>query len=153
MSKKKILYIDLDGVVVDLMLEVERELKSENQNYKGIEELIDNSETVFLNAPPIPHAIEAIEELEKHYDVFILSTAPWNNVNAWFQKRVWVERHLPSLIKKLILTHRKDLLKGDFLIDDRAKNGAAQFSGEHIHIFEPKFHDWDSVLNYLIPKK
>lgn len=154
MSKKKIVYIDLDGVVVDLMLEVQHELSSENSLYKMEEELIDASETVFLNSPPIPDALEAIAELEKHYEVFILSTAPWLNVHAWSQKRLWIEKHLPSMYKRLILTHRKDLLLGDYLIDDRTNNGAAEFSGEHIHIFHPdsKYPDWESVLNYLVPK-
>ena len=34
--------------------------------------------------------------------------------------------------KKIILTHRKDLVSGDYLIDDRSKNGASEFCDEWI---------------------
>lgn len=32
--------------------------------------------------------------------------------------------------KKMIITHRKDLVEGDYLIDDRGKNGTSEFKGE-----------------------
>ena len=51
--------------------------------------------------------------------------------------------------KRLILTHNKQLNIGDYLIDDRTKNGAGEFTGEHIHFGTEKFPDWKSVLDYL----
>jgi 5'(3')-deoxyribonucleotidase len=51
--------------------------------------------------------------------------------------------------KRLILTHHKNLLVGDYLIDDRTKNGAGQFN-EHIHFGAKGFETWDKVLAYLI---
>jgi 5'-nucleotidase len=57
------------------------------------------------------------------------------------------------MYKKLILTHRKDLLIGDYLIDDRTKNEAAEFQGKHLHIFSDAYPTWDSVLEELIPNK
>ena len=38
---------------------------------------------------------------------------------------------------------------GDYLIDDRLRNGAEKFNGEHIHFGTEKFPDWNSVLKYL----
>ena len=38
----------------------------------------------------------------------------------------------------MILSHRKDLLKGDYLIDDRPKHGADTFDGEWI-----RFGNWN----------
>lgn len=150
MTPKRV-YVDLDGVLVDLIGQMHLELAESTQEFEDPIDLIDHSETIFRNAQPIAGAIDAIRELEKHYDVYILSTAPWNNVHAWTQKRLWVDQYLPSMHKKLILTHHKNLVKGDYLIDDRLKNGAAEFEGEHIHIFESKFPTWESVLQYLIP--
>lgn len=150
---KKIIYIDLDGVVVDLIGEMHHELQNTNLKFEHPTDIIDQSETIFLNAKPIPHALEAINELEKHYDVYILSTAPWHNIHSWSQKRIWVEKYLPSMYKKLILTHHKNQLLGDYLIDDRLKNGASDFKGEHIHIFQENFPTWQSVLDYLLTSK
>lgn len=44
----------------------------------------------------------------------------------------------------------KNLNIGDFLIDDRTKNGADRFTGEHIHFGTSKFPDWDTVVRYLM---
>ncbi len=51
--------------------------------------------------------------------------------------------------KRLILTHRKDLVKGDYLIDDRGKNGTDEFEGEWIQFGSDRFPDWPSVVKYL----
>ena len=55
--------------------------------------------------------------------------------------------------KRLILTHRKDLNIGDFLVDDRTKNGAGEFKGELIQFGIDKFPDWAAVKKYLMEKK
>ncbi|MET3731309.1 5' nucleotidase, NT5C type [Moheibacter stercoris] len=152
MKQKKIIYIDLDGVIVDLIGELYQELPQVSLELKEPTDWIDHSETIFLNAKPVAHSLEAVAELEKHYDVYILSTAPWANIHSWSQKRIWVEKHLPTMFKKLILTHHKHLLKGDYLIDDRTKNGASEFTGKHIHIFSEAYPSWESVLEELIPR-
>ena len=40
---------------------------------------------------------------------------------------------------------------GDYLIDDRTKNGAGEFSGELIQFGSDDYPDWETVLNYLQP--
>ena len=52
--------------------------------------------------------------------------------------------------KRLILTHRRDLNKRDFLIDDRTANGAGEFEGELLHFGTERFPDWDAVVKYLM---
>jgi 5'-nucleotidase len=54
--------------------------------------------------------------------------------------------------KRLMLTHHKDLNKGDFLVDDRPNNGADKFDGEWIQFGSRKFRSWRAVLKYLRPK-
>ena len=55
--------------------------------------------------------------------------------------------------KRLILSHHKNLNKGDFLIDDRLKNGAENFGGELILFGSELYPNWDSVVDYLISSK
>jgi 5'(3')-deoxyribonucleotidase len=94
--------------------------------------------------------VVAFKILSQKYDVYILSTAPWKNTSAWSDKLEWVKKYLGEIAhKRLILTHHKDLNKGDYLIDDRPNNGASEFEGELLTFGSERFPDWDSVLKYL----
>lgn len=159
MSTKKILYLDMDGVVADFekgIVDLAPELK-DFKNYHDQEELsqrIDDTcyanPDIYHDLPPMPGAVEAVEELAKIYDIFFLSTAMWSLPESFTGKRIWIEKHFGDLgRKRLILTHRKDLLKGDFLVDDRTHNGAGEFSGEHIHFGTDRFPDWEVTRKYL----
>ena len=53
-------------------------------------------------------------------------------------------------VHKLIITHRKDLVEGDYLIDDRGKNGTSEFKGEWIEFGSERFPDWNTVVTYLL---
>ena len=100
---------------------------------------------------PVEGAIGAYKELTKHFDVYILSTAPWNNPSAWTDKLLWVKKYLGDLAhKRLILSHNKNLNTGDFLIDDRTAHGVDRFAGEHIHFPSEQFKTWDEVVEYLL---
>ena len=102
-------------------------------------------------------AVDAFKKLSVNYDIYICSTAPWENPSAWSDKRIWVEKYLGAEARKrLTLTHHKNLVIGDYLIDDRKANGAGEFKGEHIHFGvdyktgkENPFPTWKSVLDYL----
>lgn len=57
--------------------------------------------------------------------------SPWYNPSAWSDKLEWVKKYLGEVAyKRLILTHHKNLNKGDRLIDDSTKRGASEFEGE-----------------------
>jgi 5'(3')-deoxyribonucleotidase len=65
-----------------------------------------------------------------------------------------VGKHLPGVAdRRLIITHHKNLNKGDYLIDDRLAKGSDQFEGELIHFGTDKFPDWPSVVAYLCKKE
>ena len=79
----------------------------------------------------MPGAIDAFKELSQRFDTYILSTAPWENPSAWSDKLLWVKEHLGEIAyKRLILSHHKNLNRGDYLVDDRTKNWAEKFQGE-----------------------
>ena len=148
MSKmKKILYIDLDGVVVDL----ESHAKKRHGENVNVGAATSFDKKLFFNPPMMENALSSIAMLQTYYDIYFLSTAPWNNVHAWTDKRVWCATNLHKLAyKRLILSHRKDLMIGDYLIDDRTANGAGEFKGEHIHFGQKPFEDWHEVRKYLM---
>ena len=145
---KKILYFDMDNVLVNFQSGLDLLSEEVLQQYEG---QLDNIPSVFSLMKPLDGALEAYTILASTYDSYILSTAPWGNISSWSDKAAWVQTHLgDSAKKRLILSHNKNLNIGDYLIDDRTANGAAQFMGEHIHFGSAKFPNWKSVLNYLL---
>ena len=144
----KILYVDMDNVLVNFSTGIERLSDKERSDFEG---RLDEVPGIFNLMVPIDGAIESYAKLSKSFDTYILSTAPWENHTAWSDKLLWVKRHLGALAyKRLILSHNKHLNAGDYLIDDRLKNGADRFSGEHIHFGTEMFPDWKSVCDYLL---
>jgi len=145
---KKILYFDMDNVLVNFQSGLDQLSEETLQKYEG---QLDNVPGLFSLMHPLDGAIEAYVTLSNRYDSYILSTAPWGNISAWSDKAAWVQTHLGEAAKKrLILSHNKHLNMGDYLIDDRTANGAGKFTGEHIHFGTEKFPDWNSVLKYLL---
>ncbi len=144
-DKRKIIYLDMDGVLADFDSGSKYIEDSELSKYEK-RTLVPN---YYLKLDVIHGAKEAVAFLLKHFEVYVLSTAPWKNPSAWSEKRIWLEREFPELQRKLILSHHKNLLLGDYLIDDMLYHGAKDFTGEHIHFGSEKFPDWTSVLKYL----
>lgn len=144
----KKLFFDMDGVLVDFQSGIDKLSDEIKQEYKG---RLDEVPGIFSLMDPMPGAIEAVHELSKHYDVYILSTAPWKNPSAWSDKINWITKHFGDIFKKrVILTHCKHLVNGDYLVDDRAKNGASEFPGEWVQFGSERFPDWEEVTCYLI---
>ena len=147
---KNLLYIDLDGVIADFISAMHSHPLREIPPYDEHPDTIPN---IFRNLNPLPNSIQAVNTLlnSDKYEIYFLSTAPWNNPSAWTDKRLWLEEQFGDVInRKLILTHRKDLMKGDILIDDRPNNGADKFQGEWIQFGSDKFPNWNEILNYLL---
>lgn len=146
----KKIYIDLDGVVADFDKGKKDHPMGNISPYIGRPDKLPG---IYENLKPISGAIDAVNKIfcSNLFDVYFLSTAPWDNPNAWTHKRLWVAKHFDEKLirKKLILCHHKNLLIGDYLIDDRRFNGASEFTGEWIHFGSKDFPNWKSVLKYL----
>ena len=145
---KKILYIDMDNVLVNFPSGISKLSQEVINEY---ESNLDEVPNIFSLMEPLEGAIDSFEILSQRYDTYILSTAPWENSSAWSDKVKWVKKYLgESAYKRLILSHHKNLNHGDYLIDDRTKNGAGEFKGELIQFGTDKFPDWKSVCSYLL---
>ena len=131
----KRVFIDMDNVLVDFQSgldQVSEEVKAESVGR------LDEIPGLFAKMKPMEGAVEAVHELQKQYDLFILSTAPWKNPSAWSDKVEWVTKYLDDVFhKRLIISHRKDLCQGDYLIDDHCQNG-----GDAMTIF-PRIKDME----------
>lgn len=150
----------MDGVLVDLMYEINVAFYKNPHLIDKYKNDPDHIPGIYRFPPPIEGAIDAVYTLYNSgkYDMFIASAVSWGNPEGATDKRYWIEKYFGSMFyKKIFLTHRKDLLIGDYLIDDRLKNGAGDFKGELIHFgidyetFTPNpYPNWDSVLQKLL---
>ena len=151
--RKKIIYVDMGGVLMDFHAGLELIGDELRKDYAGRYNEVPN---IISYLPPIKGAVEAMDALRKSgiYDVYILSTSPWSNPSTWSDKVEWINRYLNKYYcERLILSHYKNLLKGDYIIDDRGKHGTSGFKGEWICFGSNRFPDWDSVLEYLNVQK
>ncbi|MDP3442030.1 MAG: hypothetical protein Q8T08_04140 [Ignavibacteria bacterium] len=152
---KKIVYIDMDNVLVDFKTGINKLSEEIKLKYEGN---LDDVPGIFKLMEPMPFAIESANRLATQFDLYVLSTAPWKNPSAWSDKLEWIQKYFGAMAdsvfyKRLIISHHKNLNRGDYLIDDREKNGAREFEGELIQFGSDKFPDWISVTDYLISKK
>lgn len=160
MIRKEILYIDMDGVLVDLGKEMEIWFINHPSLIAKYRDCPDHIPGIFRNPLPIEGAVEAIKELalSGKYEMIIATSSPWGNPDAATDKRYWIEKYFGTFFKKQMhITHRKDLLIGEYLIDDRLANGAAEFQGELLRFgwdYEKKkwneYKTWKSILAKLL---
>jgi 5'(3')-deoxyribonucleotidase len=153
---KKILYVDMDGVVADFEKAIKEQIphwESLSEAEKGLltDEVCGGISGFFLNLEPIEGAIESVKKLAQSFDTYFLSAAMWNVPQSYTEKRLWIGKHFgDDFRKRLILTHHKNLNYGHFLVDDRTSHGADKFLGKHIQFGSVDFPDWKSVEKHLI---
>ena len=150
-NPRELIFIDMDGVLVDM------ESGMNEWSIKlGIptKELFDKDfyhiPHFYRHLPVYPGAQEAFNRICDKYEVYILTAPSWENPSCYMDKRLWVEEYLgEKAYKRLIISNDKSLFTGKALIDDRTKYGVTKFNGEHIHFNTERFPDWESVLDYL----
>ena len=134
------IYIDMDGVIANF------QKAADEGGWKHRPDLLVNYRTL----PVIEGAIKAVAELNADHEIFIASTPPWTRPEVWGHKREWLEEHFPYLKRKLILTHRKDLLIGDVLIDDSKYRGQPDFKGNWFWFNKDwNNRNWNACLEYI----
>jgi 5'(3')-deoxyribonucleotidase len=163
-ENKKILYVDMDGVLANFdkkVLEINPSiitLSSHAPNYeerfKMVEKVMMDNPRMFLDLEPIEGSIEAVKRLWEHYDILFLSTPCWLVPESYMDKRHWIQKYFGDVAKdRLILSQRKELNMGDFLVDDRLSNGAEYFWGKHLHFGHGEYPTWVEVEKFLMKKQ
>jgi len=143
MMNKLTIFIDMDGVLANF------DKAADEHPDNGIKSFRPDLTLDFSKFEIMPGAKEAVNELlEMGHDLFIATTPPWNHPDAWGQKRHWVEKNFPALKRKMFLTHRKDLLLGDILIDDSKWRGQPEFKGQWFH-FGKNGMDWKYIVETI----
>jgi len=128
-TNKKIVYFDMDGVLVNFQSGIDQLDLYHKIEYK---ENYDEVPGIFGTMKPNEDMVDLFNAMfsDERYDCYVLSTAPWENPSASSDKVEWIQKYLPKAYKRLILSHNKHLNVGDYLIDDRTANGAGEFGGE-----------------------
>ena len=154
-TNKPILYIDMDGTLVDWKSGQDSLTELERLQYHGFTDVVPG---LFNRMNPMPGAIDAFYKLSEKFDVYVLTSAPWHNQSAPSDKLRWIQRYFgigkdSPVYKKVIISHHKYLNEGAYLVDDRPhKNGTMNFKGELIAFGSEKFPDWTAVVSYLMKK-
>ena len=150
----------MDGVMVDFSTHIKSWFDSHQHLIEKFKTCPDHIPGIFRDPLPMDGAIDAINKLHNSgkYDMYIATSAPWGNPSSLTDKRYWIEKYFGEMFhKRLITTHRKDMLIGDYLIDDRTKNGAGEFNGTLLKFginWETNtandYPNWDSILEKLL---
>jgi len=140
--RPEIIYIDMDGVLCDFVKERDKRLKEFPQ-----QQYPQAAYGFFESLEPIDHAILAYQWLDKRFRVHILTAPSYMNPMCYTEKRTWVEKHLGlRAAKRMIISGYKNLLKGDYLIDDNdSGKGQDTFEGELIH-FNQETNNWTDII-------
>lgn len=132
----------MDGVLADFVGEANRR----NLEFDEAEIL----KGFYRDLPLIQDAYWAVNELQNMgHDLYICTTAPWGNPEAWKEKRQWVEEHFNQVFyKRIIMTHHKNLIEADILIDDRKGTSTLNFKGNWIW-FGQNGMNWKEIVIYI----
>ncbi|GAB1309152.1 5'-3'-deoxyribonucleotidase [Urechidicola sp. KH5] len=170
------IFIDMDGVMADSYKKhVELYNKEFNATFNHkllIGEVWENvpeehqsnvkghcfREHYFSSLEPMKDSIWAIEKLTKKHDVYVASAAMEYPLSLK-EKSEWLDIYFPFIPwKNRILCGNKSILKGDLLIDDRARN-LENFEGDTIlftanhNLNEDRFtrmNNWKEIVDALL---
>lgn len=74
----------------------------------------------FKSLSPIPHSIEVTKELSKQHELFVVTATHHKHAKV---KIEWLLKYFTHIKEdNVIITHRKDLVNVDLLVDDGAHN-------------------------------
>lgn len=106
--------------------------------------------TMERNGIPMPSMMKTYRYLIERYDVYIVGALPDNDNSYPARMQEWTFENLDvPAYRKLILTNRKDLLYGDYLIDALPTNGSAGFMSTRIELGSDTFKTWDDILEFF----
>jgi len=175
--KKKTIAIDMDGVLADVEtqfelwyerdygMKIERSARlgvpeSEGFPDKGAVRKFVYTPGFFRTIPLMTGAVEAVQQLMEHYEVYVVSAA-MEFPQCLSEKREWLDEHFPFIDwRNIVFCGDKSIIDTDYMIDDHCKN-LDFFKGKAImfdapHNSEKTHHvrvkSWAEVLTLMGPE-
>tara|TARA_R110000782_G_scaffold246653_1_gene333324 strand:- start:141 stop:608 length:468 start_codon:yes stop_codon:yes gene_type:complete len=147
--KKKIVYFDMDGVLCQFRKKFNEEIER-NPSIKFPQATYN----FFTNLEPHDEMVHLYKMLDSddRLEVHILTAPSYMNPMCYTEKRVWVENHLGiDAASRMVITGHKNLLKGDYLIDDNATGkGQDNFEGAFLLVDESNIRKSVSTILKVI---
>lgn len=142
---KKIVFLDLDGVLADF------DAAAVDRN--GNKDLSKMFVRGFFRGLSVKEgARQAVDRLRQYRGIQLCIGSKPVKTNLWstVEKYEWVQEHFPFLLHHVTLTFDKGLLLGDFLVDDDSL-WRDRFRGEFILFDRENPHaSWATVENRLL---
>lgn len=139
MRTKKRIAIDMDGVIADTETHYINWYYDQYQVKVSHSQLIGKAEGegfpvkgairnflltpgFFKSLPVMPGAVEALQELSKNFEIFIVSAA-MEFPQSLSEKQAWLNQHFPFISwKNIVFCGDKSVIQADYMIDDHVKN-------------------------------
>lgn len=136
---RPVLLFDLDGICCDLIKKWLATYNRDYQDHLTPEDITTwewhhlvkpdcgkriyhylNQPGFFADLEPIAGCVESLQRLSERCELVVVTASPRE---ACADKVRWVRTHLPFITREnVVITHRKDLVRGDFMFDDAPRN-------------------------------
>ena len=96
-------------------------------------------------------AVKSFAALCRYYTPYVLVSSHCNIPDQIPPVFRWIERHLDvPAWNRVIVTNRKDIVLGDYLIDRYPERlGTSEFMGTVLHFGEDPFRTWEDVMTFF----
>lgn len=174
MQERYSIAVDMDGVIADLLnpwLEVLRKEEGEELTIHDIthwdvwrfckcgKKALDYlGYDLFCNLPVIPGSQEALQKLQKYYDIYIVTTST-QNPEIIRAKYEWLDEHFPFIKPDYrMFVGKKDVIFTDYMIDDGIHNletfrGLGILFDHPYNRYEHRFlraRNWKEIEKYFL---
>ena len=103
------------------------------------------------NGEAVSASLKAVEYLAQRFDLQFVVSGEADGWDAMDEKRRWMEEHFGVPVwNRTVLTTRKDLLLGDYLVDAHPDEcGGDSFMGTSVRLGSPDFRDWEETITFF----
>lgn len=106
----------------------------------------------FRELPVVPGAREGLEEMiAAGWDIWLCTKPLEASATCLSEKQAWVAEHFPFMLKRLITTPDKSLVRGTFLLDDAVKLEWIPRAEWHPVVFETPWNGagspWEPIVH------